>query len=62
MLLTGVGGVFAGLVMGLSPRAEWLGLPVFIVLQASLSAVIVPLITFDHGIGFTAKVFGGGRG
>jgi NitT/TauT family transport system permease protein len=57
VLLTGVGGVLAGLVMGLSPRAEWLGLPVFIVLQASPSAAIVPLITFVYGIGFTAKVF-----
>ena len=28
-----VGGVFAGLVIGLSPRADWLGLPVFIVLR-----------------------------
>lgn len=57
VLLTAVGGVFAGVVMGLSPRAEWLGLPVFIVLQASPSAAIIPLITFVYGIGFTAKVF-----
>src|SRR5688500_19074044 len=55
--LTGIGGVVAGLVMGLSPRAEWFGLPVFIVLQASPSAAIVPLITFVYGIGFAAKVF-----
>jgi ABC-type nitrate/sulfonate/bicarbonate transport system permease component len=57
VLLTAIGGVLAGLVMGLSPRAEWLGLPLFIVLQASPSAAIVPLITFIYGIGFTAKVF-----
>lgn len=57
VLLTGIGGVVAGLVMGLSPRAEWFGLPVFIVLQASPSAAIVPLITFIYGIGFAAKVF-----
>jgi ABC-type nitrate/sulfonate/bicarbonate transport system permease component len=57
VLLTAAGGVLAGLVMGLSSRAEWLGLPVFIVLQASPSAAIVPLITFIYGIGFTAKVF-----
>ena len=55
--LTAVGGVLAGVVMGLSPRAEWIGLPVFIVLQASPSAAIVPLITFVYGIGFAAKVF-----
>jgi ABC-type nitrate/sulfonate/bicarbonate transport system permease component len=57
VLLTAIGGVLAGLVMGLSARAEWLGLPLFIVLQASPSAAIVPLITFIYGIGFTAKVF-----
>jgi ABC-type nitrate/sulfonate/bicarbonate transport system permease component len=43
VLLTGVGGVLAGLVMGLSRRA-------------SPSAAIVPLITFVYGIGFSAKV------
>jgi ABC-type nitrate/sulfonate/bicarbonate transport system permease component len=57
VLLTAVGGVLAGVVMGLSERAEWLGLPIFIVLQASPSAAIIPLITFIYGIGFTAKVF-----
>jgi NitT/TauT family transport system permease protein len=57
VLLTAIGGMLAGLVMGLSGRAEWLGLPLFIVLQASPSAAIVPLITFIYGIGFTAKVF-----
>ena len=55
--LTAVGGVFAGVVMGLSPKAEWLGLPVFIILQASPSVAIIPLITFIYGIGFAAKVF-----
>ncbi len=57
ILLTALGGIVAGLVMGLSGRAEWLALPLFIVLQASPSAAIVPLITFLYGIGFAAKVF-----
>jgi NitT/TauT family transport system permease protein len=57
VLLTGLGGILAGIAMGLSPRAEWLGLPVFIILQAAPSAAIVPLITFVYGIGFAAKVF-----
>ena len=57
ILLTALGGIVAGLVMGLSRRAEWLALPLFIVLQASPSAAIVPLITFLYGIGFAAKVF-----
>lgn len=55
--LTAIGGVVAGVVMGLWRQAEWFGLPVFIVLQASPSAAIVPLITFVYGIGFAAKVF-----
>ena len=55
--LTAVGGIAAGVAMGLSPRAEWLGVPVFIILQAAPSAAIIPLITFIYGIDFTAKVF-----
>lgn len=55
--LTGFGGVLAGIVMGLSSKAQWLGLPIFIILQAAPSAAIVPLITFIYGIGFAAKVF-----
>ncbi|MGH3354732.1 MAG: ABC transporter permease [Nocardioidaceae bacterium] len=57
VLLTGVGGILAGIALGLSSRAEWFGLPVIIVLQASPSAAIIPLITFVYGIGFAAKVF-----
>ena len=56
VLLCAAGGIVAGVVMGLSRRAEWLGLPLFIVLQAAPSAAIVPLITFIYGIGFAAKV------
>jgi ABC-type nitrate/sulfonate/bicarbonate transport system permease component len=55
--LTAIGGVAAGVAMGLSPKAEWLGVPVFVILQAAPSAAIVPLITFIYGIDFTAKVF-----
>ena len=55
--LTGIGGVAAGVAMGLSPKAEWLGVPVFVILQAAPSAAIIPLITFIYGIDFTAKVF-----
>lgn len=55
--LTAIGGITAGLLMGLSSRVEWIGLPLFIVLQASPSAAIIPLITFVYGIGFAAKVF-----
>ena len=55
--LTAIGGVAAGVVMGLSPKAEWLGVPVFVILQATPSAALIPLITYIYGIGFAAKVF-----
>ena len=55
--LTAVGGVAAGVAMGLSPKAEWLGVPMFVILQAAPSAAIIPLITFLFGIDFTVKVF-----
>jgi NitT/TauT family transport system permease protein len=56
LALTGLGGVLAGIAMGLAPKAEWLGLPVFIIVQTAPSAALVPLITFVYGIGFAAKV------
>lgn len=56
VLLCALGGVTAGVAMGLSKRAEWLGLPLFVILQAAPSAAIIPLITFLYGIGFAAKV------
>ncbi len=55
--LTAIGGVAAGVAMGLSPKAEWFGMPVFVILQAAPSAAIIPLITFIYGIDFAAKVF-----
>jgi len=57
LALTTLGGVLAGIVMGLSAKAQWLGLPVFIILQTAPSAAIVPLLTYLYGIGFAAKVF-----
>ena len=54
--LTAIGGVAAGVAMGLSPKAEFFGVPVFVILQAAPAAAIIPLITFIYGIGFSAKV------
>ncbi|SHI78070.1 NitT/TauT family transport system permease protein [Aureimonas altamirensis DSM 21988] len=48
-------GVGLGVLMGLSPKAEWFFAPVFIVLQAAPMAALVPLVTFVYGIGLTAK-------
>ena len=49
-------GVASGVAMGLSPRVEWLGVPLFIVLQAAPLAALVPLIIMAYGIGLTTKV------
>ena len=49
-------GIGFGIAMGLSRSAEWLSLPMVIVLQAAPMAAIIPLITYIYGIGLTAKV------
>jgi ABC-type nitrate/sulfonate/bicarbonate transport system permease component len=49
-------GIAAGVAMGLSRRIEWLGVPVFIVLQAAPLAALIPLIILAYGIGITTKV------
>ena len=60
-LLTGlaiisIGGVLAGVMMGLLRGAEWLLLPLFVILQTAPLAAVVPIITYIYGIGFAAKV------
>jgi len=52
-----VGGVVAGVSMGLREEVEWLTLPVFIVMQAAPMAALIPLVTFVYGIGLAAKIF-----
>lgn len=49
-------GIAAGVAMGLSSRAEWLGVPVFIVLQAAPLAALIPLLVLAYGVGLTSKV------
>ncbi|MBX6321346.1 MAG: ABC transporter permease subunit [Rhodospirillaceae bacterium] len=48
-------GVALGIAMGLRRTVEWLGAPVFIVLQAAPVAALIPLVTFVYGIGLAAK-------
>jgi NitT/TauT family transport system permease protein len=48
-------GVVLGVAMGLWRGFEWLGAPVFIVMQAAPMAALIPLVTFIYGIGLTAK-------
>jgi len=52
-----VGGIVAGVSMGLREEVEWLTLPVFIVMQAAPMAALIPLVTFVYGIGLAAKIF-----
>jgi NitT/TauT family transport system permease protein len=49
-------GVAAGVAMGLERRVEWLGVPLFIVLQAAPLAALIPLVILAYGIGITTKV------
>ncbi len=55
VVISAVLGVGLGVWMGLRRTAEWLGAPVFTVLQAAPMAALIPLITFTYGIGLTAK-------
>ncbi|HXV23215.1 MAG TPA: ABC transporter permease [Alphaproteobacteria bacterium] len=48
-------GVTLGVLMGLRRSIEWIGAPVFIVLQSAPVAALIPLITFIYGIGLTSK-------
>lgn len=56
LLASALLGVAVGVAMGLSRLAEWLGAPVFIVLQSAPLAALIPMLTFVYGIGLTSKV------
>lgn len=56
VVLSGTIGIAAGVAMGLRKSVEWVGAPVFIVLQAAPVAALIPMVTFIYGIGMTAKV------
>lgn len=48
-------GVAIGVSMGLNRLFQWMGEPIFVVLQASPVAALIPLVTYVYGIGLTAK-------
>jgi len=54
--LSAVFGVFCGMTMGLSRTFQWVGEPIFIVMQAAPMAALIPLVTFVYGIGLAAKI------
>jgi NitT/TauT family transport system permease protein len=56
VLMSALVGVAVGLLMGLSRRAEWLGVPLFIVLQAAPLAAIIPMLILAYGVGLATKV------
>jgi len=55
VLISGFFGVSIGVSMGLNRRSQWFWEPIFVVLQASPVAALIPLITYAYGIGLTAK-------
>jgi len=56
VVLSALAGVAAGVAMGLSRRAEWFGVPLFIVLQAAPLAALIPLLVLAYGVGLVTKV------
>jgi NitT/TauT family transport system permease protein len=56
IVLSALLGVAAGVAMGLERRVEWLGLPLFVVLQAAPLAALIPLVILAYGIGIATKV------
>ena len=54
--LSALAGVALGVTMGLNSRVEWIGVPVFIVLQAAPLAALIPLLILVYGIGVVTKV------
>ncbi len=53
--ISAVFGVFLGVGMGLNRVFQWFWEPIWVVLQASPVAALIPLITYAYGIGITAK-------
>jgi NitT/TauT family transport system permease protein len=53
--ISAVFGVFLGVSMGLNRLFQWFWEPIFVVLQASPVAALIPLITYAYGIGLAAK-------
>ena len=54
--ISGAFGVIFGITMGLSRVFQWMGEPIFVVMQAAPMVALIPLVTFAYGIGLAAKV------
>jgi NitT/TauT family transport system permease protein len=55
VFISGFFGIAIGVSMGLNRLSRWMGEPIFVVLQASPVAALIPLITYAYGIGLSAK-------
>jgi ABC-type nitrate/sulfonate/bicarbonate transport system permease component len=49
-------GVLLGLATGLSRGVEWVGIPLFLVLQAAPLAALIPMLVLAYGVGLASKV------
>src|SRR5690606_7897326 len=56
VVLSAVIGVMVGIATGLSRRTEWVGIPLFLVLQAAPLAALVPMLVLAYGVGVATKV------
>ena len=54
--ISALAGVLLGLATGLSRRTEWLGIPLFLVLQAAPLAALIPMLVLAYGVGLATKV------
>ena len=54
--ISAIAGVLLGLATGLNNKVEWLGIPLFLVLQAAPLAAIIPMLVLAYGVGLAAKV------
>lgn len=54
--ISAIAGVAAGIYMGLDRKAEWVGVPVFIVMQAAPLGALIPLLVLAYGVGLATKV------
>ncbi len=54
--ISAIAGVLLGLATGLNRKVEWVGIPLFLVLQAAPLAAIIPMLVLAYGVGLAAKV------
>jgi ABC-type nitrate/sulfonate/bicarbonate transport system permease component len=56
VLVSALVGVGLGVATGLSRRTKWLGIPLFLVLQAAPLAALIPMLVLAYGVGLATKV------